>query len=372
LTGSAGTALVSAAVVIRRPTRREEPTLNGQRITTLDDPALSAEIRASVTRIAENLPPDTSCVATGSLVEGLGNANSDIDLYVIHHGEDSRLSVSFGLRGSRYVDCEHLAEDAVAELAERVPGLTWGSLHTARLRDIDRFYRLSISIPVRVDPRAESLLPRFGKAAADAAFARWARMRAHEHLARAACLLASGAEAPADVLLREAALWHASYILAETGEGYPSLKWMAEKAGRQFGRDSTVFHELVDGWLRPSGSLAERLARQMAVDAPPDLLQVLELRSCALAAGVRFVPGKNGGHLVRGTRSVARCDGLVASVCSHMAAGLSWHEATDQVAARISVAPPLVRTAAWYHLVGLRDAGFIGTVQTETAGRHAN
>lgn len=353
------------------PSDESEPILNGQRITTLDDPGLPSEIRAEIARIAASLPSDTSCVATGSLVEGLGNANSDIDLYVIHHGAASRLGISFGLRGSRYVDCEHLAQDAVADLADRVPKLTWRSLEGTRLRDINRFYRLGIGIPVRLQPSAASLLARFDRPAADAAFAMWARLRGYEHLARAACLLASGAEAPADLLLREAALWHASRVLAEAGEGYPSLKWAAEKAARRYGRGSAVFGELIDGWLRPSGSPAERLARQTATGTPPDLVATLDVRSCALAAGVRFVPGERGGHLVRGTRSVARCRGLVAAVCGQLADGLSWHEATDRVAAGLSVAPPLVRVAAWGHLAGLRDAGFVRVLQTETAGRHA-
>jgi hypothetical protein len=314
------------------------------------------EIEYVVTRIG----PAVSCVATGSIIEGFGNANSDIDLYLVDDAARHGQPTTVGMRRGRYVDCEHIPLAGLGDLAERVAGSTWATLDELSQRALDRYYRLAVGIPVVLTAGLHRILPLFQKTVMAEVFARWSTVRAYESLARAACVRAPADPREAELLLRETALWHATAVLAARGEAYPVTKWVGEKAARCFGRDSLRYQEILADYVRPQGDLADRLDRlRSRVDPPEALLAVVNGRSCRLADGVRLVSGTDEVILLRPDRVITRLRGVVADVCSHLAGGADWADATDRAARDTGVRPAEVRAACWRLLAPLRTAGYV-------------
>jgi len=329
----------------------------------LGDDELGHEIRREVDRIVSSLPDDASCLLTGSIIEGLGNRNSDIDVYVVHGSGALANPVALGMRQSRYVDCEYMTLGSLDQLADRVSGDTgWAALLELPLSSVDRFYRVSVAVPARVAQGAEATLKRFDRQLACRTTRNWALVNAHQLLARGALLLASGDSHAAALHLRQAALWSCTSALGDVGEGYASAKWAGEKAARHYRRDSARHRELTDDFLRPHGTPAELLARVRAsVTLPEELDALLSARSCVLAEQVRHVPGTGSDHLVRGRSSVAEVGGAVADVCRELAAGSTWAQATSRTAARWDVPVTEFRTALWHRTAPLRSTGFLLT-----------
>lgn len=327
----------------------------------MSSPELSPEMWDEVRQTMATFPDDFSFVVTGSLVEGLGNANSDLDLYAIAEGNSYGHSPSIGLRQSHYVDCEHMNRAALDQLCDRVHACTWDTLDQLSLREIDRFYRVAIGIHARVTAAAvEETLVRFTKSQACSVFAMFANLRAYEHLTAASCALATGSHVEADMLTREAWLWSSAQRLAELGEGYPSLKWTGEKAARVFGRGSAEFNDLLDGYARPTGSITDRLDQlRSRVQVPAELGKALEGRSGRLADGVRLVGTDADTYLLRKDGFVIPVDGLVASVCRSLASEAGWSAATAAVADELLVPAVEVTTALWRDTEYLRVQAFV-------------
>jgi hypothetical protein len=315
-----------------------------------------------VQRVVDRLPVGMSCVATGSLVEGLGNPNSDVDLYLLAEEGSAGHSPSIGLRRTHYVDCEQMTLGALDRLRTVVHGCVWSSLDAVGLRGIDRYYRVSISIPIRVSERAAAVVGGFDKAVACAVFGRYASLRAYEAMARGACAVAVGSCHEAGLLLREASLWHAAHQLAIDGEGYPALKWTAEKAARKYGRDSARFQEVVDDCVRPNGTPASHLERlRRALDVPAELYTMLGERSAGLIDGVRVFGDASCAFLIKSDNSIIMASGRVASVCLRLAAGASWIEAVAALPAQPGTAVGELRTAVWCDTHYLRQQGYLST-----------
>lgn len=325
----------------------------------LGDEELAAEVRREVDRIVSALPEDASCLLTGSLIEGLGNRNSDIDLYVVHGSGALANPVGLGMRRSRYVDCEYMTLSSLDALADQVGG-GWAALLDLPRAPVDRFYRVSVAVQARLAPGAGSVLGRFDKGAACRVGRDWSLLNAYRMLARGALHLASGSAHAAALHLRQAALWRSNSALSEAGEGYPAAKWVAEKAARRYGHGSARYRELTDPFLRPAGSPADRLAEVRAgIRLPAELDALLSGRSCALAPRVRHVREAGGDFLVRGRAAVAEVGGVVAAVCGDMAAGAAWAAATARHAALLGMPETEFRTALWHRTEGLRSSGFL-------------
>jgi Nucleotidyltransferase domain len=303
-----------------------------------------------------------SCLATGSLVEGLGNKSSDIDLYVVSPAAARRRSqsTSIGMRGQRYVDCEYMTVESLAALAERIHTLDWTSLAELQYKDFDRYYRISIGIHVVREPGMAALFGRFDKQLACSAFSRWCTRRAVERLALAQACLTSGQHQASAVYLRNAQLWQASKALAEAGEGYPSSKWTVEKAVRRFGVDAEVYgREVLDIPADP-GEMAARIEQlTAALDAPVELLLALDRQDWQLHPDARLVKTEQASYLTIGSRSIVRASGPTVAICELMYAGRSWGSATDQVADQLQLRPELLRIAMSADFQRLHAAGFV-------------
>lgn len=322
--------------------------------------ALSSKALEEIQHIADRFPETTSFVATGSIVEGLGNQNSDIDLYAISEGSPPGQTTAIGIRESQYIDCEYMRLASVAQLCERVSEAGWAGLETLSLRELDRFYRIAISIPVRVSDTVAAVLDGFSQSVACHAFGRYAVLRAYEHTCRAACALANGADIEALVFLREGALWHAAARLAEAGEGYPSLKWTGEKAARRFGRDTAAFDELLEGYLRPGRVQDAIPALRSRISVPDELLELTGARAGRLADGVRLIDDEDDVYLVKPGGSMLRVPaGPAATVCRHLAAGLDWSQATGATAAAAGLPTAELATAVWCGTQNLRIHEFL-------------
>jgi hypothetical protein len=147
------------------------------------------------------------------------------------------------------------------------------------------------------------------------------------------------------------------------GEGYPSLKWTGEKAARVFGRGSPEFHDLIDGYTRPTGSIGARIdLLRSRVDVPTELRKALEGRSFGLADGVRLVGSGSDTYLLRRDGFIVPVAGLAAKMCRHLASGSSWTAATSAVADELDVTATEVGTASWRDTEYLRVQAFTVSV----------
>lgn len=315
----------------------------------------------------ERVPDAASCVATGSLIEGLGNCNSDIDLYVIQPSDNTATNpVAIGIRDSRYVDVEYLNLAALHKLADAFEAASADEVLSAfTLRDFSRYYRLAISARLQVTEEGEALLDRCSTQRSSALFARWSLTQAAEYLARATVARGLRDVPRAVVLTRRAAVWRATSLLAAEGEGYPHLKWATVKAARRFGADTPGYRSCLQGHdVTPAtldtelAVLRERIAPEAATGAGDDAVWTL-------AEGVNTVADGDDLHLILGRRSIARVDGLRRVLVHHLAEGRSWPAAVQLTAEQLHVTPGDVRMTAAPLMRELADAGYVASATRE-------
>jgi len=119
----------------------------------------------------DSRPGEVTVFISGSLLEGLGNKTSDIDLYVIGpvqpNGElviskkDFICIAKHRLAGRR-VDVEFWQPQAVAELADRLSSVVIGrNLDAFECEEIDFLHRMKIGLPLLGAPLLEEWRRRF-------------------------------------------------------------------------------------------------------------------------------------------------------------------------------------------------------------------
>jgi hypothetical protein len=296
-----------------------------------------ADAKEEISRFVAALPAGVACVATGSLIEGLGNENSDIDLYLIQPDGSAGNPISIGIRKARYVDCEYLTVSAVARLAERFANPDATDLAELTPRDFDRYYRTSIGIPMVADEAMLELLTEFTPQRCAVLFARKCDLRAYHYLTRAVVAHAAGDPRAARVLLREAWLNRAMRVLAEAGEGYPSSKWTEVKAARRFGAGTPEYAECLYGLLDPASDLAEDLAAARERIRPnDDVRSAFPLERWQLAENVRVVAEGCALHLIR-NKSITRISGVLEPVITRLGDAGSWDDALTKAATELGV-----------------------------------
>ncbi|MBW5248093.1 hypothetical protein JGS39_03465 [Streptomyces sp. P01-B04] len=346
---------------------RAGPQPQGAPRTELLPENLAQDVVDEIDAYLERVPHGTSCLATGSLIEGFGNSNSDIDLYVIQpSGSTATKPIAIGIRDSRYVDVEYLNLAALHKLADAFRDTTPDEAPQAlTLRDFDRYYRLSVAARLKVTDEAEAVLDRCSAERSAALFARWSLAQAAAYLARATVAGALREVPRAVILARQAAVWRATSQLADEGEAYPRLKWVTVKAARRFGADTPGYRSCLQGHdLTPADlesglvALRERISPDMATGGAGDAV------SWTLAEDVATVTDGTGLHLIRGSRSITRIEGLARMLIGHLTEGASWPSAVERTARQLAVSPGDVRTTATPLMRELADAGYaVSSVQ---------
>jgi hypothetical protein len=204
-------------------------------------------------RIAREIITDPEDVAfvSGSLVEGFGNENSDLDLFLVRYeGEltpDPRLVLStVGFEGA-YVDYEVYNQANMASIASRINETDVADFRAVWETSLDRldlYYRTAVAEPA-YNPDGLRLLQRqFDREVAARLLQAWAGLRGVIKLQEARESLDAGYAPQALVSAQAAAAYATDSYLASQGEAYPNLKWRYEKIARRFGRDSALYRRL--------------------------------------------------------------------------------------------------------------------------------
>jgi hypothetical protein len=206
-----------------------------------------------VERIAREIitAPDDVVFVSGSLVEGFGNENSDLDLFLVRaEGErtdDPRLVLStVGFEGS-YVDYEVYNQANMAGIAARINGTDVGDLRSVweiPLDRIDLYYRTAIAKAGYNAEGLRALQRDFDRDVAARILAVWTALNSVCKLREARESLEAGFAPQALVSAQAAAAYAADSYLATEGEAYPNLKWRYEKIERRLGKDSALFRRL--------------------------------------------------------------------------------------------------------------------------------
>ncbi|MGH9213668.1 MAG: hypothetical protein ACRD2C_23780 [Acidimicrobiales bacterium] len=323
--------------------------------------SVPADARDEISRFLPHLPPATSCIATGSLVEGIGNANSDIDLYILQDSRQAEAKpISIGMRRFRYLDCEYMSHEGVDGLAAKFQDPSTSAVIEFKQRDFNRYYRLAIGAPLVLTQDVAELLTRFSKEQACRHFGQWSLLRAYQHLARATVSHALGDARRARLLLREAARWRASSVLAAAGEGYPSLKWTTVKAARRFGADTPAYRDCLAGYLDNSGDLGRDLAHlRERIRLPEESRRAAGAERWALNDDVRMVSASEGHYLLHGKQSIVRLSGIASLLAAEMGRGRRWDDAVASVATELSVPVHEVLAAASPYMRELGRSGYL-------------
>jgi hypothetical protein len=206
-----------------------------------------------IDRIAREIitAPEDVVFVSGSLVEGFGNENSDLDLFLVRHeGEvtpDPRLVLStVGFEGA-YVDYEVYNQANMAIIARRINETDvtdFRAVWETSLDRLDLYYRTAIAEPAHNPDGLRTLQRRFDRDVAARLLQAWAGLRSVVRLQEARESLDGGYAPQALVAAQAAAAYAADSYLASQGEAYPNLKWRYEKIARRFGRESDLYQRL--------------------------------------------------------------------------------------------------------------------------------
>lgn len=193
---------------------------------------------------ASSLTGPGALLLSGSLVDGLGNARSDLDLYFVG-GDRPGPGVQMALTATSYVDVERIESTALAELTarvEQVPADPW--ISRTSLSDLDRYYRLAIALPVLDGRPVPAEVAALDRESACRALAHWGDLHATANAARARLALGAGRAREAVCYAHESVVLMATSVLARAGDGYASAKWVDEKARRTLGSHTEAYAEL--------------------------------------------------------------------------------------------------------------------------------
>jgi hypothetical protein len=212
-------------------------------------PALPAE-SIPLDRVAEQIitTPDDVVFVSGSIVEGFGNENSDLDLFLVRAGgeltPDPRLVLATVGLGETYIDYEVYNEPniaAVAALINDTDVTDFRAVWSLPMSRIDLYYRTAIA-DCAYNPDGLARLKRsFKKDVLAERLAAWTGLRSAYALRQANDLLGAGDGRHAYVAAQNACGYAVDSHMASQGEAYPNLKWRFEKVKRRFGLASDLY-----------------------------------------------------------------------------------------------------------------------------------
>lgn len=183
---------------------------------------------------------------SGSRVERIGNAHSDLDFFIVTPTEIDLLQQPVFQR-NYYIDCEYYSLHEMEALAEELNSVDrLGDCAHISDDSIDLYYRTAIGIPVKQSDRFYALQTRFNKSIAASVFGQLAANRSIRNFSEATVDLLLGDQLTALFRSRCAAEWATNAFLARHGEAYPGTKWRFEKAERRFGLLSPEYKRMWD------------------------------------------------------------------------------------------------------------------------------
>jgi hypothetical protein len=188
---------------------------------------------------------------SGSLVEGFGNENSDLDLFLVRQeGEatpDPRLVLAtVGVEGA-YVDYEVYNQANMAAVSGAINGTdvsNFRAVWETSLDRIDVYYRTAIAEAAYNPDGLRRLQRDFDRGVAARLLQAWTGLRSAIRLQEARESLDAGYAPQALISAQAAAAYACDSHLVWEGEAYPNLKWRYEKIARRFGRDSALYRRM--------------------------------------------------------------------------------------------------------------------------------
>ena len=201
-------------------------------------------------RVAQQIitTPDDVVFVSGSIVEGFGNENSDLDLFLVRAGgevtPDPRLVLATVGLGETYIDYEVYNEANLSSLAALINTAApddFRAVWQIPLSRIDLYYRVVIA-EAAYNPTGLAQIQRdFDRETVASRLATWAGLRSVVALEQADELLAHGDGRHAVVAAQGACGYALDSYLAARGEAYPNLKWRFEKLKRLCGVEAELY-----------------------------------------------------------------------------------------------------------------------------------
>jgi hypothetical protein len=189
--------------------------------------------------------PSDIAYVSGSRLAGLGNARSDLDLFVVYEdAARAKAAPRMFILDEFRVDMERYSLEAMHALARRInevdvddPAAVGALAHD----NIDLYYRTSIGAAVHNAAGFADLVRAFESRRATEVYRAWSIARAATLLAEARALLGTPKRERAYLRARRALSAAVEAVGAAHGYGYPSTKWCFVKLADIYGHDAAEF-----------------------------------------------------------------------------------------------------------------------------------
>jgi hypothetical protein len=200
--------------------------------------ALDAVVQTVVTSA------DDVVYISGSLIEGFGNAASDVDVFLITPRPRDYRGPFGTVLGDYYVDLEIYTAEQMHDLSARVGAVDpadFAGVWKLRQPDLDLYYRTLIGEACHNDGGFETLRGRFDRDTIARLIAVWCGLRYAASMQHAEEELAAGRLVNAVVACEAAAASALDSYLARNGEAFSSLKWRFQKLARLHAAPSGLY-----------------------------------------------------------------------------------------------------------------------------------
>jgi len=210
-------------------------------------------VDAIVRTIVSN--PDDIVYISGSLIEGFGNASSDIDVFLVTAQQPEYRGPFGSVLGDFYLDLEVYRRGHMLELASRLNALDpadFRSVWLTPLAELDLYYRTLIGEAAHNPDGFASLRASFRRDVIERLLGAWCGLRYAASLQHAREELDARRPVNAALAGQAAAAFALDAYLAAHGEAFPSLKWRFDKLARLQGAESGLYRR---AWqLKAAGS----------------------------------------------------------------------------------------------------------------------
>ncbi|WP_433215062.1 hypothetical protein [Microtetraspora malaysiensis] len=258
----------------------------------LTEPSVAEAVEAALAAV--DASADDLLFVAGSVVDGLANDNSDLDIYFLGRDGDAVIgaettvrkgekSGTIGVIGGREVSVSIIEPAGLAQLradfGDCLAALTGndGIVQLENQNDLKLLHRVRTGVPVQGEMRLQSLRQELGTDRLAEYLANVHGVAAVNRLIDVEGELAEDSEDSASWMLREATSHFARFALALQGQTNPAPKWRVKLIGRAE-LDAAVRGLLLRGLLEPSRDIKASLdtvkirLRELVLAAPDELV----------------------------------------------------------------------------------------------------